>query len=153
MEGSTARLPVVSSGMKRFSSTIAIAATPDRIWSLLVAAPDYPRWNSTVTKVEGTIALGQSIKVFAKISPDRAFPVKVSEFEPGRRMVWLGGMPFGLFTGTRVFTLTPNSDGSTQVSMVKTFTGLLAPLISKTIPDLQPAFDTFALDLKRASES
>lgn len=152
MDSVAAELRLISCGMKRFSSTITITATPDRIWSPLVAAADYPRWNSTVTKVEGTIALGQSIKVFAKISPDRAFPVKVSEFEPGRRMVWLGGMPLGLFTGTRVFTLTPNSDGSTQVAMVETFTGLLAPLISKTIPDLQPAFDDFARDLKRAAE-
>lgn len=139
--------------MKRFATTIGIRATPDRIWSLLVNAADYPRWNNTVTRIEGTIAHGQRIKVFAKISPDRAFPVTVAEFDPPRRMVWRGGMPLGLFTGERVFTVTANADGTTQVSMVEAFTGLLAPLISKSIPDLQPAFDEFARDLKREAEA
>ena len=33
------------------------------------------------------------------------------------------------------------------------FGGLLAPLITRSIPDLQPAFDAFAGDLKRHAES
>ncbi len=36
--------------------------------------------------------------------------------------------------------------------MHEEFTGLLAPLIARSIPDLQPAFDEFAGDLKRAVE-
>jgi hypothetical protein len=138
--------------MKRFATAATIRATPDRIWPLLVNGPDYPRWNSTVTRVDGTIDQGQTIKVFVKINPGRAFPVKVSELDPGRRMIWSGGMPFGLFKGERVFTLTPNGDGTTQFSMVEEFSGLLAPLIAKSIPDLQPAFDEFALALQREAE-
>lgn len=36
--------------------------------------------------------------------------------------------------------------------MDEAFSGLLAPLITRSIPDLQPAFDTFATDLKRRAE-
>jgi hypothetical protein len=36
--------------------------------------------------------------------------------------------------------------------MREEFRGLLAPLITRSIPDLQPAFDTFAADLKRRAE-
>jgi hypothetical protein len=67
-------------------------------------------------------------------------------------MVWTGGMPLGLFTGTRTFTLTPQPDGSVAFAMSEEFSGLLAPLITRSIPDLQPAFDAFAGDLKRHAE-
>jgi len=139
--------------MKRFATTIAIRATPERIWSLLTTGADYPRWNSTVSRLEGRIAPGETIKLFVKINPGRAFPVKVSEMTPPRRMVWSGGMPLGLFKGERTFTLSPNADGTTQFTMVEQFTGPLAPLIGKSIPDLQPAFDEFAAALKRESET
>lgn len=138
--------------MKAFQSRISIRATPDRIWSILTDASGYPRWNPTVTKVDGRIALGERITVHATISPGRAFPVSVVGADAPRKMVWRGGMPLGLFVGERVFTLTPTQGGEVEFDMREAFTGLLAPLISRTIPDLQPAFDGFALALKREAE-
>jgi hypothetical protein len=32
-------------------------------------------------------------------------------------MVWVGGMPLGLFKGTRTFTLAPGQGGATQFTM------------------------------------
>jgi len=67
-------------------------------------------------------------------------------------MVWLGGMPLRfLFKGERTFTLTP-VDGGVEFTMEEVFDGLLAGLITKSIPDLQPAFDEFAACLKREAE-
>jgi hypothetical protein len=37
--------------------------------------------------------------------------------------------------------------------MREEYTGLIAPLIGRSIPDLQHAFDEFASDLKRAAEA
>ncbi len=138
--------------MKTFSAHTTIQAPAERIWALLTDATNYTAWNSTVEKVEGSIAPGSTIKVFAKINPGRAFPVKVFEFEPGKRMVWRGGMPFGLFKGVRTFTLTPVESGGIAFDMREVFSGPLSPLIGRSIPDLQPAFEDFAADLKRASE-
>jgi hypothetical protein len=67
-------------------------------------------------------------------------------------MVWSGGMPLGLFTGTRTFELRPASGGAVEFTMTETYTGLMAPLITKSIPDLQPAFDEFAACLKARAE-
>jgi hypothetical protein len=139
--------------MKTFASSITIHAAPETIWAILTDAPAYPEWNPTVDKVEGTIERGQKIKVFAKISPDRAFPVKVSEFKPSEKMVWSGGMPLGLFKGERTFTLTPGADGSVEFAMREVFSGLMSPLIERSIPDLQPEFDRFADALKRKAEA
>ena len=138
--------------MKNYSVKASIRATPERIWALLTDAAEYTRWNNTVEKVEGEIALGERVTVRPKINPGRAFPVKVSAFEQPRRMVWTGGMPLGLFKGERTFLLTPNSNGDTEFSMREEYSGLMAPLICRSIPDLQPAFDEFARDLKRAAE-
>jgi hypothetical protein len=138
--------------MKAFAAKISIRSTPERVWALLTDAGGYTRWNNTVSKVEGTIARGGKVTVHAKINPGRAFPLKVTEFEPARRMVWTGGMPLGLFRGERVFLLTPGANGDVEFSMREEYSGLMAGMITKSIPDLQPAFDEFARDLKRAAE-
>jgi hypothetical protein len=36
--------------------------------------------------------------------------------------------------------------------MREEYSGLMAPLICRSVPNLQPAFDEFASDLKRAAE-
>ena len=137
--------------MKSFAATALIHAVPERIWSILTDAPRYPEWNPTVVDVKGRIAPGERIALRVKLNPGRAFPLTVAEFEPPRRMVWRGGMPLGLFVGERVFTLTPRTNG-VDFSMREEFTGLLAPLIGRTLPDIQPAFDDFAEALKREAE-
>src|ERR1700687_1588465 len=138
--------------MKSFSTTAVIRATPERIWALLTDAANYPVWNPTVTKVEGQIAYGGKVTVYPKLHPGRAFPVKVTEFEPGKAMTWTGGMPLGLFTGVRTCRLTARNDGMVEFAMREDYSGLLETLIAKSIPDLQPAFDEFAAALKKRAE-
>jgi hypothetical protein len=138
--------------MKAFETETTILASPTIIWELLTDAAGYTSWNTTVDRVEGRIEPGEKIKVHVKIDPGKAFPVRVTEFVPPERMVWSGGMPLGLFGGVRTFTLTPTG-GGTRFAMGEVYSGLLAPLIGRSIPDLQPAFDEFAAALKRRAES
>ena len=138
--------------MKTFSTAILIQAAPEAIWQILTHAPDYPSWNTTVAKVEGRIALGEKITVHVKLAPGRAFPVKVVVFDAPRRMVWRSSMPLGLFTGERTYDLRSFGNGEVDFTMRESFTGFLAPLIAKSIPDLQPAFDEFAACLKARAE-
>ena len=138
--------------MKRFAAEVTIHAPAEAIWSILTDGPNYPAWNSTVERIDGRIAPGEKLTIHLRPAQARAFPVTVSAFEPATRMVWTGGLSFGLFTGTRVFKLTPRPDGAVAFDMREEYAGLLAPLIGKSIPDLQPAFDAFAADLKRRAE-
>ena len=137
--------------MKTFVAETTISAAPELIWELLTDAPGYTSWNTTVDRVEGRIEPGEKIKVHVKINPGKAFPVRVTELASQERMVWSGGMPLGLFSGVRTYTLTPTGDG-TQFAMREVYSGLLAPLIGRSIPDLQPSFDEFAAALKRRAE-
>lgn len=138
--------------MKSFSTSTIIHASPETIWAILTDASNWLKWNTTVTKVEGKIALGEKITVFAKVNPNRAFPLTVTEFVPKERMVWSGGMPLGLFKGERTYTLSQKSDRSVEFTMQEIFSGLMAPLITGSIPDLQPSFEEFAAALKRRAE-
>lgn len=138
--------------MKRFAASTTIQARPETIWGVLTDAAGYPGWNSTIAKIDGRIAAGETVTVHAKASPGRAFPVRITEFAPPDSMVWAGGMPLGLFTGTRRFTLTPVGDGRVEFAMREDYKGMLARLITHSIPDLQPAFEAFAADLKHRAE-
>jgi hypothetical protein len=138
--------------MKHFAASIKIRARPETVWGLLTDAGRYPQWNSTVERVDGRIAAGEKITVRVKGAPGRAFPLRVSEFAPLERMVWTGGMPLGLFVAARSFVLTPAA-GEIKFAMEESYSGLLAPLITRSIPDLQGAFEAFAADLKRSAEA
>jgi hypothetical protein len=129
-----------------------IRASRETIWDLLVDLPNWPSWNTTVDKTEGIVALGKKVKVFVKLSPGRAFPVKVSELDKPSKMVWTGGMPLGLFKGVRTYTLTPNGD-AVEFHMREVFSGPMSKLIEKSIPDMQPAFDELAAALKQRAEA
>jgi len=137
--------------MKRFTVSIVIQAPAETVWFLLTNATGYPTWNATVEKIDGRIAPGAKITVHTTVA-GRSFPLRVTSFEPNRRMVWSGGLRLGLFLGTRTFTLTPANDGTVTFAMHETYRGLLAPLITRFIPNLQPAFNMFATDLKSRAE-
>ncbi len=138
--------------MKSFATRIDILAPADRIWRILTDLPRWPQWNTTVDRTVGNVQLGAKVTVYVKLNPGKAFPLHVTELESQRRMVWADGMPFGLFKGARVYTLTATSATATMFEMREDYTGLFAGLIGRSIPDMQPAFDEFALCLKREAE-
>ncbi len=71
------------------------------------------------------------------------------------RMVWTDGLPFGLFTGRRTYTIdgSDSGGGPCEFTMVEQFTGPLAGLITRAIPDLTDSFTAFADGLKAAAEA
>jgi len=138
--------------MSHYESTALIQAPPETIWSVLTDAPGYADWDSGVVRVEGTIAPQEKIKVVSEANPKRAFPVKVTEFAPGERMVWSGGMPLGLFKGVRTFRLQPEDGGATRFTMREEYSGPMLPMIWRSMPDLGPSFEQFASGLKARAE-
>ena len=137
--------------MRYYEATSVIDARPEAIWAVLTDAPGYADWDSGVVRVEGTIAPQEKIKVVSEANPKRAFPVKVTEFAPGERMVWSGGMPLGLFKGVRTFRLAPEGD-ATRFTMREEYTGPMLPMIWRSMPDLGPSFEQFARGLKARAE-
>jgi len=140
--------------MKHYAVYRHIAAPPDKIWAVLTDAERLTAAGTGITRIDGRIEAGSTFTLWSEAVPDRGFPTRVTEMERPHRMVWQGGMPSGLFRGVRTFTLTPSNapDGGTDFAMREEFTGLLLPLIWRSMPDLQPSFDTFADGLARETE-
>ena len=139
--------------MKEYSASTHIHASPETIWEILTDAEHYPEWDPQAIRIEGTIAAGETVTAYTKLSPDRAFPAKVTEFVPGKRMTWTGGMPLGLFKGVRTFTLTPHEDGVIHFELREAFSGLLLPLMAKMLPDMTEAFEGFVAGLQARAEA
>jgi hypothetical protein len=136
-----------------FHSERRIAAPPERVWALLVDLPSWRAWNPTVASVEGEASLGGTVRLLTTANAKRTFVLRVTELVPPRRMVWSSGMPLGLFRGTRTYSLEPLADGGgTDFAMTEVYSGALAGLIGRSIPDLGPSFESFAQALKEAAE-
>jgi uncharacterized protein YndB with AHSA1/START domain len=139
--------------VKYFEARSTISASPQRVWAVLTDSERFPEWDSGIDRVEGKIAPGATIKLFVKVNPGRAFPLKVSEFAAPRLLVFSGGMPLGLFKGVRTYTLEPDGAGRTQFHMREEYTGALLGMMWKSIPDLGPSFQQFADGLKARAEA
>jgi hypothetical protein len=129
---------------------VNIQANAETVWSILTDAESFPRWNSTVTGVEGQIREGARIRLSVP-GTDRRFTPRISGVVPCGRMTWTGGFA-PVFKGVRTFELKPRIDGSTDFVMEERFTGLILPLVRRSMPDFGPVFERYANDLKREAE-
>jgi len=127
-----------------------IEASADVIWSLLTDADDFPRWNSTIARIEGRIAEGERLRLHVP-GTTRTFTPRVSGVVPGRRMIWSDGVA-PLFKGVRTFILEPQGDGSTDFVMEERFSGVIFAVFKTKMPNFRPIFESFARDLALAAE-
>ena len=136
---------------KTFSreTTISIEIKADAaiVWALLTEASGYTKWNSTITSLEGNIALGEKIKLKSTLDAKRTFKLKVKEFEVEKRLVWGDGQ------GNRVYTIVKNASGTITFTMTEKIGGLMFPMYARMIPSFDQSFEQFATDLKKEAES
>ncbi|MEO8069685.1 MAG: SRPBCC domain-containing protein [Flavobacteriales bacterium] len=128
------------------SVSTTITADANIIWALLTNAADYPRWNTTVTSIQGSIALGEKIILKSTLDAKRSFKLKVKEFEPAKRLMWGDGK------GQRVYTLINSGNGTVTFTMTERIGGFMFPMYAKYIPSFDESFDAFAADLKKEAE-
>ena len=86
-----------------YSVTTSIAAPAERVWGLLTDAASWPSWTTTVSRLDGDIAVGSKLALRVPIS-ERTFTPRVARLDPNRRMVWSDGMA-PMFKGERTYTL------------------------------------------------
>ncbi|MEI7743142.1 MAG: SRPBCC domain-containing protein [Chloroflexota bacterium] len=137
----------------RFHAARRIAAAPDRVWALLVDLPSWRAWNPTIVSIEGDVTPGGTVRLVAAVNQQRTFALRVTELVAPRRMVWASGMPLGLFRGVRTYSLAPAAgDKGTDFAVTEVYSGALAGLIGRSIPDLGASFEAFADAIKAAAE-
>ena len=130
--------------------SLNIRAPAATIWNLLTDANGFPRWNSTVTRVEGQIREGERLQLHVP-GTERTFTPRVSDVVPDERMTWTGGFS-PVFKGVRTFELRRCDDGSTEFRMEERFSGVILPFVKRSMPDFGPVFERYANDLKQEAE-
>jgi uncharacterized protein YndB with AHSA1/START domain len=132
--------------------TKSIEAPNTTVWSLLTDLHAQLKWNSTLTSIEGKVALGERVSFKVPEAPGQMFSPKVVAYDEPNSMVWrLSRWP--LIVGNRTYRLTPGPNGSTVFTIDEVFLGLLLPLIARSMPDFGAMFERTAMDLKVAAEA
>lgn len=129
---------------------VNVEASAEIVWSLLIDAKGFSRWNSTITAIEGDIREGERLRLHVP-GTNRTFTPRVSGVVPARRMVWGDGLAL-IFKGVRTFVLKPRDDGSTDFVMEERFSGVIFALTKGMLPDFRPIFEAYANDLKREAQ-
>ena len=100
---------------------------------MLTDAASYASWNPEIVAVAGRFAAGERIRVRVRLGDGaiRSLRMRVTEFAAPTRMQWTGGMPLGLFTGVRTFTVAGEGAGA-RFRMHVRMSGPLAPAIVRS---------------------
>ncbi|MEM6523390.1 MAG: SRPBCC domain-containing protein [Bacteroidota bacterium] len=130
---------------RKTTISIKIKAERKEIWKILTNAHKYPKWNSTIVSLEGSIEPGGKIRLKSTLDPKRTFKLKIKEYTAPRKLVWGDGK------GNRSFTL-KEIEGQVEVIMTEKIGGLMFPLYAKYIPPFDQSFEQFMNDLKQEAE-
>lgn len=135
-----------------FTARARIDAPAATIWALLTDLGAQARWNSTLTSIDGQVALGKRVTFEVPEAPGQKFSPTVIAYDPPRSMVWrLNRWP--LLISDRTYRLAPGPDGRTEFTISEVFRGLLLPLIGRSSPDFGAMFERTATDLRAAAEN
>ncbi len=143
--------------MHDIATTIDIAATPDRVWSILVDFPAHPQWNPFVRSIEGTPRVGDRLTVSIRPPGGKGmtFRPTVLAAEPGRELRWRGHLLFpGLFDGEHYFRIEPLGPGLVRFVHGERFSGLLVPFAKSSLDrGTRAGFEAMNGALKARAES
>lgn len=146
--------PTAVTTRSTFRLAISVTATVDApattIWSLLTDVSAQSRWNTTLTSIEGQVALGKHVTFEIPDAPGQKFSPKVISYDEPRSMLWrLNRWP--LLISDRTYRLGARLDGSTDFTISEVFRGLLLPFIARSLPDFGLMFERTAVDLRAAA--
>ncbi len=138
------------------ATAIDIAASPERVWSVLTDLASYAAWNPYLVRIEGDAVPGTTITVHAVARPGddpMTQPVEIiSVMFP--EMAWEGGMADrSLWKGDHRFRVSADGDG-TRFDHFEHFSGSQAPRILDAYADIiRQNFIIFNAALKSRCEA
>ena len=122
--------------MYQIVTEIEITASPERVWSILMAFSAYPQWNPFIRSLSGVAKPGEKLRATIQPEERRAmtFRPRVLKAVKQRELRWLGHLGFpGLFDGEHYFKLESKSGGRLMFQQGEIFTGILAPLFRRSL--------------------
>lgn len=113
------------------TTTVEIAAPPERVWEVMADVERWSEWTDTVTWVrrldEGPLRAGSRAKINQPKLPETDYVV--TELEPGRGFTWVATRP-GMLTTAR-HTIEPVAGGGCRVRLTVEQAGWLGSLMGR----------------------
>lgn len=78
--------------MHEIKTEIEIAATPERVWSILIDFIAYPQWNPFIRSINGVIKTGERLTAFIQPTGSKGMTFRPTVFValPNQELRWLG---------------------------------------------------------------
>ena len=141
----------------QLDSEIEIAATPERVWSILSNFPDYPNWNPFIRTIRGTPEVGASLVIQIQTGGTKSmtFRPTVLSAVPSRELRWLGRfLVRGLFDGEHRFSIQLIAEGKIKFRQSELFSGILVLLFKGTLDrNIKRGFEEMNRALKMKAEA
>ena len=143
--------------MHQIVTQIDIAASPERVWSILMDFPAYPQWNPFIRSLSGVAKPGKKLRATIQLEERRAmtFRSRVLKAANQQELRWLGHLGFpGLFDGEHYFQLTELSNGYTRFTQGERFSGILVGMfVSSMEAATKAGFNAMNQALKNRAEA
>ncbi|SBT08074.1 conserved hypothetical protein [Candidatus Propionivibrio aalborgensis] len=114
-------------------TTIAIAASPARVWDILTDFKEYAHWNPAIPSAVGEAVRGSLLQVVIQwpgLKRDN-YSLEVTAVEPERELRWLGHFgTSGLMDGDHRFIIEPAGENRANIVQTEDFSGLLVPIFA-----------------------
>ena len=120
------------------------------VWEVITDSGNFTVWDSGISQIDGELRHGGTIRVRARTGGSHRLRLRVRQV-PGREMTWTGGLPLGLFTGRRTFTLTPHA-GATLLHIREEYTGPLVGLLGASVPKIERDIAGYVSAVKKRAE-
>jgi uncharacterized membrane protein len=139
--------------VRRIETTIDIAASPERVWSVMSEVLLMPSWSDSMTSVEvdppGPLAVGSRARIVQpKLSPATW---TVTELTPVRSYSWVSKAMGADVTASH--TITPTSDGA-SVTLAVQYDGYMSSVVAGLTRKITTKYLRMEAEgLKQASES
>lgn len=141
---------------RTIEQSIEIDAPPAAVWSILTDTGAYPEWNPFMSKLDGDLHAGATLRV--RIQPPNARPMSfkptVLTAERERELRWIGRFIVpGLLDGEHSFRIEPLSDGRSRFIQAEHFSGLLVGAFKSTLNKTELGFAEMNAALKARAET
>ena len=136
---------------------IAIEASPEVVWEVLIDLDGYRDWNPFIVEAAGTPVIGE--RLTNRLQPPGAkamtFKPEVTEVAPHSVFEWLGRLVLPrIFDGRHRFELQSTASGGTTVRHSEYFRGVLVRFVRSSLDtNTRAGFETMNEALKARAEA
>ena len=142
---------------RTIENSTTISAPPQGVWSVLVDFPARAAWDPYYRDVRGEPVKGARLEVRASLGEGRRLVrthPRITDVDPHTRLVWVNRFALpGLLDSRQELRLRSLHPGVTELHQSERFTGMLSPLVARTLDAVEVRLGEWVLAVKQRAEA